>query len=407
VNSAKALNECAVSSNPHAGYTSITSTGTAGGGTFAVSFSGTAYADISQSVTYGPYSTPSSIAAHIAALITQKYFRYGLTAKAFGPNIVYSGDSTIGTVTNAATGSSFTPVNSPAAASAAQIACTSAPANLNTYTLTPASLNLSTGDTDRSISIYASGGNSISMSGIAYSPGLISNYASNCTAKLSFANGQSSSTVVTASSAAPTGCSGASGVFNVYAAVNSTTTNYINIVVPPQIMIQTLVGEAGAQTGAGDASMPSLLLVAKNRFGDTAFPGGAAGTWQAVLIPEQFYGASDQTPDGVTPELDDAASVFAGTTSVSIPSGCEGYWSPTNGQYSTLESWTSKQAGSITDANWPALVGAPRLWNGQPKQAVIKRSIANNMLTGKSSAPAIVLFQLAPSSTSPAVITIP
>jgi hypothetical protein len=47
-------------------------------------------------------------------------------------------------------------------------------------------------------------------------------------------------------------------------------------------------------------------------------------------------------------------------------------------------------------------------WNGQPKQAVIKTSIANNARGGLyANAPAFVLFQLAPLSSSPAVITIP
>ena len=124
---------CAVTSNPQAGYSSIVSTGTAGSsGTMAVSFSGAAFAALSQSVTYGPYSTPSSIAANIAALITKNYFQYGLSAKAFGPNVVYSGNTTLGAVSNAVTGNggtapSFTTVTSPGAGTAAETACKQAP----------------------------------------------------------------------------------------------------------------------------------------------------------------------------------------------------------------------------------------------------------------------------------------
>jgi hypothetical protein len=119
---------CAVTSNPQAGYTSIVSTGAAAGsGTMSVSFSGAAFAAISQTVNYGPYSTPSSIASNIAALITYNYLRRGLTAKAFGPNIIYSGDSTIGTVSTLAIGTSISTDSSSGAAAAAESACDAGP----------------------------------------------------------------------------------------------------------------------------------------------------------------------------------------------------------------------------------------------------------------------------------------
>jgi hypothetical protein len=119
---------CAVMSNPQAGYSSIVSTGAAGGsGTMAVSFSGAAFAAVTPRVTYGPSSTPSSIAANIAALITKNYYQYGLGAKAFGPIVVYSGNTTLGTVNNAVTGSSFTTDGSSTAATEAQNACSNAP----------------------------------------------------------------------------------------------------------------------------------------------------------------------------------------------------------------------------------------------------------------------------------------
>lgn len=118
---------CAVTSNPKVGYSSIVSTGTTGGsGTISVSFSGAAFAAISQSVTYGPYSTPSSIAAHIAALITKNYLQYGLSARAFGPNIIYGGTAPLGTV-GVTSGSSFTTDTSSTAATAAAAACYAIP----------------------------------------------------------------------------------------------------------------------------------------------------------------------------------------------------------------------------------------------------------------------------------------
>ena len=130
--------------------------------------------------------------------------------------------------------------------------------------------------------------------------------------------------------------------------------------------------------------------------------------WRPICFSPQFYGASNTTPTGVEPELNYAATVFAGTTTVSIPPGCKAYWSPTNAQFSNLQTFASSQSNSISDTMWSSSsVGAPKLWIGQPKQAVIKSSIANNKRACCSSAPAIVLFQLAPSGTSPAVITVP
>ena len=91
----------------------------------AVSFSGTAFGAVNPSVNYGPSSTSSSIASNIAALITKNYVKYGLSAKAFGPNIVYSGNTILGTVSNVTTGPSYTTDGSPAAGAAAAVACRS------------------------------------------------------------------------------------------------------------------------------------------------------------------------------------------------------------------------------------------------------------------------------------------
>ena len=115
---------CAVTSSPKVGFTAIFPTATPGGsGTLAISFSGSAFANLNPTVAYGPYSTSSSIAANVAALISKKYLKYGLTAKAFGPNIVYGGIATLGTVRNSVMGPSFTTDTSSNAASTAAAAC--------------------------------------------------------------------------------------------------------------------------------------------------------------------------------------------------------------------------------------------------------------------------------------------
>ena len=119
---------CDVTSNPQVGFTSIVPTGSAGGsGTVAVSFSGSAFTAISPNVTYGPSSTPESIAASMAALITKNYFQYGLSAKAFGATVVYNGNTTIGTVSNVIQGPSVTTDSSSTAAKSTKAVCKGAP----------------------------------------------------------------------------------------------------------------------------------------------------------------------------------------------------------------------------------------------------------------------------------------
>jgi hypothetical protein len=117
---------CAVTSDPKAGFSSIVSTGTTSTGTIAISFSGAAFAAISPTVTYGPHSTPSSIASNIAAVITKNYLQYGLSAKSFGSDIIYGGTAPLGSV-GVTSSSSFTADTSPTAATAAAAACYAVP----------------------------------------------------------------------------------------------------------------------------------------------------------------------------------------------------------------------------------------------------------------------------------------
>lgn len=134
-------NSCAVQSNSASGFTSIVPGGINFGisGTFSVSFRGSSFAGLTPpTVAFGLYSTPESIAADMAALITRNYARDGLTAKAFGSNVIYSGSPasstssvTFGFVSNVFSGSggessSFLANTSPAAATGAGIACENA-----------------------------------------------------------------------------------------------------------------------------------------------------------------------------------------------------------------------------------------------------------------------------------------
>lgn len=121
------LDPCAVTSSPKVGFSSLVSTGTPGSnGSVVISFSGAAFTAISATVTYGPSSTPSSIASNIAALISTKYLQFGLSAKAFGSRVIYGGTTNLGTV-SVAGGTAFTADTSSTAANGATLACYAAP----------------------------------------------------------------------------------------------------------------------------------------------------------------------------------------------------------------------------------------------------------------------------------------
>ena len=91
-------NACPSDTDASSGFSSITRTGFAlgGSGSMIVSFSHGSYNGFGVTVHYGPYSTPESIASHLAALITRQYANSGLTAQAYGANILYKSRATLG-----------------------------------------------------------------------------------------------------------------------------------------------------------------------------------------------------------------------------------------------------------------------------------------------------------------------
>lgn len=172
-------------------------------------------------------------------------------------------------------------------------------------TLNTTRLELSTGDTNRLLSTTYAPGTSV------YTPTFtVANYSnpnSSCTAQLQFQAGTGQGGVNSVVTAGVPGCSRvAAGVKAWNGAVGSTQTG--TIVVPPQIMIRTIIGEAGGQPD--DVDQLAILVSARNRFGDRDFPGGRTSLWQDVLIPAQYYGASDPTTTGPEQELRNAAAEF-------------------------------------------------------------------------------------------------
>lgn len=266
------------------------------------------------------------------------------------------------------------------------------------FTSTPERLDLSTGDTHRTITTVATPETTAFTP--SFSVGSQANPNSSCAATLAFSGNGGTGSVATTVTANPAGCSAI--LDGVRAQVGSTpSTTSTRIVVPPQVMIKMVVGEAGGQPG--DVDQQSILSSARNRFGDSAFPGGTASTWQAVLIPSQYYGASNGTEDGPDQELRNSAQVFTGEVA-DIVAGCKCYWSPTNTQ------WTSIQAALKSGTKkFPTRTGAPGCWQAQARQIVVKASVGLNISGGTnySTAPAFVFLRLLPRNNDPAVIEIP
>jgi len=175
------------------------------------------------------------------------------------------------------------------------------------------------------------------------------------------------------------------------------SSNSTKVVVPPQILIQMLYGEAHGQVAIGDnISQLAVGVVARNRFSQPQWFSGVA-TYQAAITPDQFMGISPIT-NGPSPELDNAAAVFAGTTTVSVANaGC--FFSPTAGGWATIQA----ALASGTKDNF-SVERDPSCYSTQ-KQFVVKQSVGNN--ADGSGAPAFIFQQQRNPATDPAVIQIP
>ena len=129
-----------------------------------------------------------------------------------------------------------------------------------TVNLSPSILNLSTGDTNKTITTTRSPSITFTPS---FAIGTTTNPNSSCQAALSFSNNSGTGSVNTTVTAAAAGCS---GIFDdTRATVNGVQSNPIKIVVPPQILIKLLVGEADGQN---DTAQWAVGRTAQNRFGD-------------------------------------------------------------------------------------------------------------------------------------------
>ena len=265
------------------------------------------------------------------------------------------------------------------------------------FTVSPTTLNLSTGDTYRFVTTTASPATTSFTP--TFTVGSQSNPNSSCAVGLNFSGNGGTGSVDTTVTAGPPDCS---RIFNdVRAQVGSTaSTNSTKIVIPPQIMIKMIVGEAGGQPG--DTDQHAILASARNRFGDGMFPGGTTSTWQHVLIPSQYPGVSNGTTNGPNRELRNAAQIFTGEIG-DIVGGTKCYWSPTYSQ------WLNIQAAlQSATKKFPSNTGVSDCWRNLTRQIVYKASIGLNVSGGSTyaNAPAFVFLRLRQQNV-PAVVQIP
>jgi hypothetical protein len=166
------------------------------------------------------------------------------------------------------------------------------------------------------------------------------------------------------------------------------------VTIPPQKIIQMLHGEANAYN---ETTQTSLGSVAWNRMVN----GGGwfdVSTWQAA-INGNFQGP-DGTTNGISPELDRAASLYRGQVG-DIVGGAGCFWSPTNSEWTNIGN-----AWATNSTTFPSNSGAPSCYGSSStgRQILVKTGVENNHRPGYTNAPAFVFLRPRPASGDPAVI---
>ena len=199
--------------------------------------------------------------------------------------------------------------------------------------------------------------------------------------------------------ASPQGCS---GVFEVFAAAAGVTSqNWVEVTVPPQILVQLLHGEAGGQTGEGDMSQVSVGVVARQRFYDPDF-GNHSTHYGVITAPNQFAPNLNLSsgPDLV---LGNAAKVYTNHPStIGIVEDAKCFWSPTVAQWNVVQAALQSQT-----TQFPQGTGAPDCWATQPRQILYKTSIGPNTNPPPQQGAPAFLFLRKRSPAEPAVRQIP
>ena len=271
--------------------------------------------------------------------------------------------------------------------------------NTITISQSPANLNLSSGDTNKGITVSVSP--STVASSVVFAVGSVTNHNSATAATFTYNQpgtftGNDLWKLSIGGTNSPSGDQSAQACVSGACASQLTTTN-----VPPQVLIQVLYGEAHGQAASGDSvSEPAIGSSIKDRFGRSEFPGGSSSTYQAVIVSSQYVGIATSVTTGVEPELDVAVSLFNGTQADSV-AGSPCFFSPNANDWTAVEN--AYLSGTTTV---PSLSTDPGCYkNAAPgRQIVIKDSEPDNI--NGNGAPAFLFEKQKTSDSDPAVVAI-
>lgn len=180
---------------------------------------------------------------------------------------------------------------------------------------------------------------------------------------------------------------------------------------PPLDLIQVLYGEASGQARNGDTvSEPAVGSAIKNRFGNSAFPGGSSAQYQNVITSGQFAGLSvgsfitNSSQSQVAQyELPVVSSLFTGAQGDTV-AGAPCFFSETPSDWTNIKA--ALQSGTTT---YPSLSGNdPRCFalTTYGPQIVYKASIGTSIGYG-GGVPAFVFQRQRTSASTPVVVEIP
>jgi len=259
--------------------------------------------------------------------------------------------------------------------------------------LSPETLDLSTGDTNRYITTSVSPSSTPFTAVYSFSAAPVQPAGGQCNASLTIPNGSGTGSVSSQVTASVEGCS---RVFNVIAAAGGVSSqNWTQVTVPPQILIQMLNREAGGQIAEGDMSQLSIAVAARNRFGDDDF--GDYGTYQEV-VTSAFQWNSD-LHHGPDRELGNAARVYRNDSSTQgIIEDAKCLWSPRTAQWALVQAALQSQT-----TVFPSGTGSPSCWQSSGRQILYKTSIGLNANGGDYAGAPAFLFVRERSANDPAV----
>jgi hypothetical protein len=258
----------------------------------------------------------------------------------------------------------------------------------------PASIGMSTGDTNDTITVTVSPASAAGQREVI-TPRLISNLNSSATANPTFKaptsfTGSDKWTI----SVAPASNS-PSGIFSATACDFACSKQTTTITVPPQILIQMFAGEAGIYSAYTMEALGSSVL---NRFGSAHAYFTPFTSWQNTLICAQYDGvcSTGGPTTGVQPELGAAIPVF-NTTIGDIVGGSGCFFSPNAAGWTTIQQMLASGTTVLT-----SVAHDPACYSVSTRQYVYKASIDNTA----GGVPTFIFVRLR-SSTSPAVVQIP